>query len=412
MSEVSGGPDWWQASDGRWYPPAPPPFTSSSAAERLWGRFRAWPGWRQGLVWLFAFPLLLCLVSLTRPKDARRPWWALTAVAALVWGGVAVASSGDGDAQVASTGPVREEQVTTTIRERQTTTTEALPAAAPEGGFRSGDEDDVAGDDRRDLVHRSSSSNELLDTLASLPVEAEPARTGYDRDLFPQWDDEDGDGCDSRCEVLTAQRGDDGEWLSEWDGYRTDDPSELHVDHVVALAEAWDSGAAKWTSGRRDEFADHLPNLLAVSAASNLSKSDKDAAEWFPARAEANCLWASTVVQVKAEWGLSVDEAEAGALGNLLRTCSDYVAPTTTTTAPPPTTTTTVRPITLAPSPPPPTSGCTSGYSPCIPPGGDVDCAGGSGNGPRYVQGPVRVDPGGGDPYDLDRDGDGWGCDS
>lgn len=53
---------------------------------------------------------------------------------------------------------------------------------------------------------------------------------------------------------------------------------------------------------------------------------------------------------------------------------------------------------------------CTPGYSPCIPPGSDVDCAGGSGNGPRYVQGPVQVT--GSDPYRLDADGDGVGCDS
>jgi hypothetical protein len=51
---------------------------------------------------------------------------------------------------------------------------------------------------------------------------------------------------------------------------------------------------------------------------------------------------------------------------------------------------------------------CTPGYDPCIPPGPDVDCAGGSGNGPRYVEGPVRVT--GSDPYGLDRDGDGIGC--
>ena len=50
---------------------------------------------------------------------------------------------------------------------------------------------------------------------------------------------------------------------------------------------------------------------------------------------------------------------------------------------------------------------CTPGYDPCIAPGPDVDCAGGSGNGPRYVEGPVRVS--GSDPYDLDRDGDGVG---
>jgi hypothetical protein len=51
---------------------------------------------------------------------------------------------------------------------------------------------------------------------------------------------------------------------------------------------------------------------------------------------------------------------------------------------------------------------CTPGYDPCIPPGPDVDCAGGSGNGPRYVEGPVTVT--GSDPYGLDRDGDGVGC--
>lgn len=61
-------------------------------------------------------------------------------------------------------------------------------------------------------------------------------------------------------------------------------------------------------------------------------------------------------------------------------------------------------------SPPPETQNCTSGYSPCIPPGPDVDCAGGSGNGPRYVQGPIIVDHAFGDPYGLDRDGDGVGC--
>lgn len=55
-------------------------------------------------------------------------------------------------------------------------------------------------------------------------------------------------------------------------------------------------------------------------------------------------------------------------------------------------------------------SQCTPGYSPCIPLVSDADCAGGSGDGPYYVDGPVSVT--GSDPYDLDRDGDGVGCDS
>jgi len=79
--------------------------------------------------------------------------------------------------------------------------------------------------------------------------------------------------------------------------------------------------------------------------------------------------------------------------------------PPTATPVPP---TATAVPPTSTPVPAPtPESNCTPGYDPCIPPGSDVDCAGGSGNGPRYV-GPTRVT--GSDPYDLDRDNDGWGC--
>jgi hypothetical protein len=86
-----------------------------------------------------------------------------------------------------------------------------------------------------------------------------------------------------------------------------------------------------------------------------------------------------------------------------------------TTTTPPPTTATTAAPTTTAPPPPPPppttaapASNCTPGYDPCVPQASDVDCAGGSGNGPEYVSGPVRVT--GSDPYGLDADGDGLGC--
>jgi hypothetical protein len=67
------------------------------------------------------------------------------------------------------------------------------------------------------------------------------------------------------------------------------------------------------------------------------------------------------------------------------------------------------EPVVVAPEPAP-ASGCDSNYSgPCVPIASDVDCAGGSGNGPAYVQGPVRIV--GSDIYDLDRDGDGIACD-
>jgi hypothetical protein len=69
--------------------------------------------------------------------------------------------------------------------------------------------------------------------------------------------------------------------------------------------------------------------------------------------------------------------------------------------------------LTIAKKPPPPPttqpSNCTPGYSPCLPPAPDYDCAGGTGDGPKYT-GPVTVT--GSDPYDLDSDNNGYGCET
>jgi hypothetical protein len=80
---------------------------------------------------------------------------------------------------------------------------------------------------------------------------------------------------------------------------------------------------------------------------------------------------------------------------------AEPVQPSPPPQAPPPV-------VAAVPAPQPAATNCTPGYSPCIAPGSDVDCAGGSGNGPRYVSGPVQVT--GSDPYGLDRDGNGTGC--
>ena len=101
-----------------------------------------------------------------------------------------------------------------------------------------------------------------------------------------------------------------------------------------------------------------------------------------------------------------VEDIEAGITVPIAdeTTTTTTTAPATTTTTS--TTTTTAAPTTVAPAAVAPVQDC-QGYNPCIEPGPDVDCAGGSGNGPRYT-GPVTVT--GSDPYDLDRDGDGRGC--
>lgn len=296
----------------------------------------------------------------------------------------------------------------TVVRSTSTTastTTTAL--ASPEGAARSGAVELAEGDAPADDLDRTSVASSDREALDRLVVVVEPARSGYDRALFSHWDDADRDGCDTRCDVLSAQRGADGGWFSEWDGATEYDSSQVHVDHIVALAEAWDSGAAHWSAGQRDEFADDRGNLVAVTASSNLRKSDKDAAEWFPSRAEANCLWARTTITVKAEWELSVDPAERDALSNLLASCGAAVpVPITAapaTTAPPP-----------PPPPPPPAGGCPSGDGYTTADGSCIDDHDADGNGDvncgevSSSAKPVRVH--GGDPHGLDRDGDGVGC--
>lgn len=170
--------------------------------------------------------------------------------------------------------------------------------------------------------------------LAGLRIEPEYA-SGYDRDLFRHWIDADGDGCDTRREVLiveavtTPQVGSgcsltNGSWYSVYDGITTTDPSTFDIDHVIALKEAWDSGAWNWTPEQRRSFANDLSSplsLVAVSASSNRSKSDRDPAEWLPPLAAYRCTYADTWVRVKLAWNLSVDQAEYDALSGILAGC-------------------------------------------------------------------------------------------
>lgn len=169
----------------------------------------------------------------------------------------------------------------------------------------------------------------LATVLAGLPVAAEH-RTGYIRTLFRLWIDADGNGCDTRHEVLIAEAivaptvggscaltG--GEWLSLYDGLTFSDARKLDIDHVVPLAEAWDSGAWAWDAARRTAFANDLGvswALIAVSAASNRSKGDQDPADWLPPRVGFRCEYLADWVAIKERWHLTVDPAEKAAIAD------------------------------------------------------------------------------------------------
>ncbi|NBM20464.1 HNH endonuclease family protein, partial [Streptomyces sp. GC420] len=167
--------------------------------------------------------------------------------------------------------------------------------------------------------------------LASLTVATED-RTGYDRDLFNHWITISGT-CNTRETVLkrdgsnvvtdSACASTSGSWYSVYDGATWTAASDLDIDHLVPLAEAWDSGADGWTSTKRQNFANDLtrPQLIAVTDNVNQAKGDQDPATWMPSRTAYHCTYARAWVQVKYYYGLSVDSAEKSKLTSVLSGC-------------------------------------------------------------------------------------------
>jgi len=158
---------------------------------------------------------------------------------------------------------------------------------------------------------------------------------GYDRDLFADWYDADRNGCNTRKEVLIAESLDPvkigskcaisgGRWFSIYDNVETTDSSKFDIDHMVPLSEAWDSGAWNWNADQRKYFANDLDQpffLIAVTASSNRSKSDRDPAQWMPPNASYHCEYVRIWIEIKRAWDLSVDQAEHDYLARKLASC-------------------------------------------------------------------------------------------
>ncbi|MBT2540652.1 HNH endonuclease [Streptomyces sp. ISL-44] len=168
--------------------------------------------------------------------------------------------------------------------------------------------------------------------LATVTPKAEGSSSGYSRDLFPHWSTVSG-SCNTRETVLkrdgvnvvqdSACAAVSGTWYSEYDGATWTAAADLDIDHVVALSEAWRSGASSWTTAKRQQFANDVtrPQLIAVTDNVNQAKGDLDPAEWMPSRTSYRCTYARMWVHVKQYWGLSIDSAEKTALVNVLNGC-------------------------------------------------------------------------------------------
>ncbi|MFF5728198.1 HNH endonuclease family protein [[Kitasatospora] papulosa] len=175
---------------------------------------------------------------------------------------------------------------------------------------------------------RAAEVTTLADAIGQVRVDDED-RTGYTRSSFKHWNSGDlADGCNTRNEVLLAEaitapvvgagcKLTGGVWLSYYDGQQVTDPGALDIDHMVPLAEAWDSGASAWTPARREAYANDqgaATSLVAVTARTNRQKSDQDPAEWLPPAPEAQCRYVGEWVATKLRWQLSADAIELEAL--------------------------------------------------------------------------------------------------
>ncbi|QCB92381.1 HNH endonuclease family protein [Cellulomonas shaoxiangyii] len=177
--------------------------------------------------------------------------------------------------------------------------------------------------------------------LADLPVKGRAPRTGYEREEFGQaWADVDRNGCDTRNDVLARDLVDiatkpgtqdcvvlrgtlhDVYTGTTIDFERGPQSSQVQVDHVVALSDAWQKGAQQWTDEQRREFANDPANLQAVQGRANQQKGAGDAATWLPPEKGYRCVYALRQVGVKHAYGLWVTRAERDALAREIDRCA------------------------------------------------------------------------------------------
>jgi len=183
--------------------------------------------------------------------------------------------------------------------------------------------------------------------VSILPVKGRAPKTGYARDQFgTAWKDVDRNGCDTRNDILNrdlvsiaykvsaadcvVQTGIlldpySGEAIDFLRGVATS--GEVQIDHVVALSNAWQTGAFKLSIERRTALANDPLNLLAVKGRLNSQKSDGDAATWLPPVKSYRCTYVARQVAVKYKYGLWLTAAEKAAILKILETCPKQLIP-------------------------------------------------------------------------------------
>lgn len=191
---------------------------------------------------------------------------------------------------------------------------------------------------------KSEQFAKAADILEKLAVKGRAPKTNYDRELFyTTWPTID--GCNLRQRIIKREFGDtaqfalgdactviSGEYDEPYTGEhkiftaKTEITKGVQIDHVVALADAWQKGAQNLTTEERYNLATDPLNLLAVDASTNQKKSDGDAATWLPPNKKFRCAYVARQVSVKYKYHLWVTEAEKSAIAQILTNCPNEPA--------------------------------------------------------------------------------------
>lgn len=174
------------------------------------------------------------------------------------------------------------------------------------------------------LTGQATAQPSLTEQVDSLEV-AQEDRSGYDRDAFGDYDRdallEQNFNAFPSCDGYHS-RYDNECYVVDEDTSKEEADDNVDVDHLVALAEAWDSGASEWSASQRDDFAGDMANLaLMTSELNQQDKSDRDIAEWTPPHGPSVCRYVETYVGVKVEYELTVDGTEKSTLEDLAADC-------------------------------------------------------------------------------------------
>jgi hypothetical protein len=189
-----------------------------------------------------------------------------------------------------------------------------------------------------------NASDAAVDKLETLAIKGRAPKTGYSREQFSAGWADAGD-CDMRnyilkrdmtgvitksdtdCTVGSGTLNDPytGKIIKFTRGASTS--SDVQIDHVVAVSDAWQKGAQALDVSKRAEFYNDPLNLLAVDGPSNTKKSDGDAATWLPSNKDYRCRYVARQIAVKAKYTLWVTQAEHDAMKNTLATCPGQALP-------------------------------------------------------------------------------------